>query len=53
MQRKKLRRNNPDFQIHDDPSQSINLGRPFLFGAEDSSFPFVFFPVEFFIDLQH
>ena len=53
MQRNRIRRNNFDFQIHDDPSQSINLRRPSLFGAEDSSYPSVFLPVEFFIDLQH
>jgi len=52
MQKKRIRRNNSAFQIHDDPSQSIILRRPH-FGAEDSPYPSVFLPVEFLIDIQH
>jgi len=53
MQKKRIRRNNSDFQIHDDPSQSIILRRPSFFGAEGSSYPSVFLPVEFLVDIQH
>jgi hypothetical protein len=53
MQKKRIRRNNSDFQIHDDSSQTIILRRPSLFGAKDSSYPPVFLPVVFLIDIQH
>jgi len=53
MQKKKIRRNNSDFQIDNDPSQSILLGQPSLFGAKDSSCTPVFLPVVFLIDIQH
>jgi hypothetical protein len=53
MQKKKIRRNNSGSEIHDDPSQSIIVGRPALFGIQDSSDGPVFLPVVFLIDIQH
>ena len=53
MQKKKIRRNNSDLQIDDDPSQSIILGRPALFGTQGLSYAPVFLPVVFLIDIQH
>jgi hypothetical protein len=53
MQKKKIRRNNSDFQIDDDPFQSVTLGRPSLFGTQGLSYSPVFLPVVFLIDIQH
>ncbi len=53
MQKKKIRRYNSGFEIHDDPSQSIIVEYPALSGTQDSSFAPVFLPVEFLIDIQH
>jgi hypothetical protein len=53
MQKRKIRRNNSDIQIYDDPSQSIIVGLPALFGTQDSSYAPIFLPVVFLIDIQH
>jgi hypothetical protein len=56
MQKKKiskLRRNNSGFEIRDDPSPSIIVELPALFGIQDSSDAPVFLPVVFLIDIQH
>jgi len=53
MQKKRIRKNNSDFQIYDEPSQSVILGRPFLLEAKDSSHTSVFLPIAFSIDIQH